>query len=38
MSTLESWAYLSRVVEGPSRHLQALLREGWLERAAQRYR
>lgn len=28
MSTLESWAYLSRVVEGPSRHLQALLREG----------
>lgn len=28
MSTLESWAYLSRVVEGPSRPLQALLNAG----------
>ncbi|GAA1179587.1 hypothetical protein CGLAUT_07785 [Corynebacterium glaucum] len=28
MSSLESWAYLSRVVEGPSPHLQALLRVG----------
>ena len=28
MSSLESWAYLSRVVEGPSPHLQALLRAG----------
>ena len=28
MSSLESWAYLSRVVEGPSHHIQALLRVG----------
>lgn len=28
MSARESWAYLSRVVEGPSRHLQDLFREG----------
>ncbi|AWB84250.1 DNA-processing protein DprA [Corynebacterium liangguodongii] len=28
MSSLESWAYLSRVIEGPSWHLQALLRAG----------
>lgn len=28
MSSLESWAYLSRVVEGPSRHLQAMLAAG----------
>lgn len=28
MSSLESWAYLNRVVEGPSVHIQALLREG----------
>lgn len=28
MSALESWAYLSRVVEGPSYHVQALLRAG----------
>lgn len=28
MSAPESWAYLSRVVEGPSRHLQALLAAG----------
>ena len=28
MSTLKSWAYLSRVIEGPSPHLQALLRAG----------
>ncbi|WP_165164090.1 DNA-processing protein DprA [Corynebacterium qintianiae] len=28
MSSPESWAYLSRVVEGPSRHLQALLAAG----------
>ncbi|AQQ15535.1 hypothetical protein CGLAU_07900 [Corynebacterium glaucum] len=28
MSSLASWAYLSRVVEGPSPHLQALLRAG----------
>lgn len=28
MSSLESWAYLSRVVEGPSPHVQALLRAG----------
>lgn len=29
MSSLESWAYLNRVVEGPSIHIQALLREGY---------
>ena len=28
MSSLESWAYLSRVVEGPSHHIQALLQMG----------
>lgn len=28
MSSPESWAYLSRVIEGPSRHLQALLAAG----------
>lgn len=28
MSSPESWAYLSRVVEGPSHHIQALLRVG----------
>lgn len=28
MSSLESWAYLSRVVEGPSHHIQTLLRVG----------
>lgn len=28
MSALESWAYLSRVIEGPNPHLQALLRAG----------
>ena len=28
MSSLESWAYLSRVVEGPSHHIQALLKVG----------
>ena len=28
MSSPESWAYLSRVVEGPSHHIQALLRMG----------
>lgn len=28
MSSLESWAYLNRVVEGPSQHIQALLRAG----------
>lgn len=28
MSSKESWAYLSRVIEGPSRHLQALLAAG----------
>ena len=28
MSSLESWAYLSRVVEGPSPHVQALLCAG----------
>ncbi|WKD57447.1 hypothetical protein CAPI_04445 [Corynebacterium capitovis DSM 44611] len=28
MSTVESWAYLSRVIEGPSYHLQQLLRAG----------
>ena len=28
MSELTSWAYLSRVVEGPNLHLQALLRAG----------
>lgn len=28
MSSLESWAYLSRVVEGPSHHIQVLLRVG----------
>ena len=28
MSKLESWAYLSRVIEGPSTHLQELLRAG----------
>lgn len=28
MSALESWAYLSRVIEGPSPHLQALLTAG----------
>ncbi len=28
MSALSSWAYLSRVIEGPSPHLQALLRAG----------
>ncbi len=28
MSARESWAYLSRVVEGPSRHLQELLAAG----------
>lgn len=28
MSSLESWAYLNRVVEGPSIHIQALLRDG----------
>ncbi|PAT03552.1 DNA processing protein DprA [Corynebacterium sp. NML 150383] len=27
-SNLESWAYLSRVIEGPSRHLQEMLRAG----------
>ena len=28
MSELMSWAYLSRVIEGPNQHLQALLRAG----------
>ena len=28
MSSPESWAYLSRVVEGPSHHIQALLKVG----------
>ena len=28
MSSLESWAYLNRVVEGPNRHVQALLAAG----------
>lgn len=28
MSSLESWAYLNRVVEGPSRHIQAMLAAG----------
>ncbi|WP_288831250.1 DNA-processing protein DprA [uncultured Corynebacterium sp.] len=28
MSRIESWAYLSRVIEGPSHHLQRLLRAG----------
>lgn len=28
MSSIESWAYLSRAIEGPSVHLQALLRAG----------
>lgn len=28
MSSSESWAYLSRTIEGPSAHLQALLRAG----------
>ena len=28
MSSLESWAYLSRVVEGPSHHIQSFLRVG----------
>lgn len=28
MSSLESWAYLSRVVEGPNRHIQSLLAAG----------
>ena len=28
MSTRESWAYLSRVIEGPNHHLQQLLRAG----------
>lgn len=28
MSALTSWAYLSRVIEGPNQHLQALLRAG----------
>lgn len=28
MSGIESWAYLSRAIEGPSVHLQALLRAG----------
>lgn len=28
MSTLESWAYLNRVIEGPNRHLHALLAAG----------
>lgn len=28
MSKLESWAYLSRAIEGPNPHLQALLRAG----------
>lgn len=28
MSSLESWAYLNRVVEGPSQHIQALLDVG----------
>lgn len=29
MSSRESWAYLSRVVEGPNRHLQELLARGY---------
>lgn len=29
MSSRESWAYLSRVVEGPNRHLQELLASGY---------
>lgn len=28
MSSLESWAYLNRVVEGPNRHIQAMLSAG----------
>ncbi|WKK61774.1 DNA-processing protein DprA [Corynebacterium sp. P3-F1] len=28
MSSLESWAYLNRVVEGPNRHIQAMLAAG----------
>lgn len=28
MSSLESWAYLNRVVEGPSQHIQAMLAAG----------
>ena len=28
MSSLESWAYLNRVVEGPNQHLLALLDAG----------